>query len=76
MHDGRADVRKILAGFHDVQIEIWLDGEQVEHLVEHFAVLACNADLCIEALVRRKCKNQRGHLDSFGPSAEDAEGFH
>ncbi|MNT97272.1 hypothetical protein D3C72_2395590 [compost metagenome] len=76
MHNSRADVRQILARLHDVQIEIWLDGKQVKHLVEHLAVLACNADLCIEAIVRRKCKNQWSHLDSFGAGAKDAEGFH
>ncbi|MCY1432023.1 hypothetical protein D9M71_480060 [compost metagenome] len=76
LQDGCAHICQVLAGLHDIQVEVWGDRKQVKYLIKHFSVLACHTNLRIEAFVRGKGKNQRGHLDSFGPSAEDAECFH
>ncbi|MCY1284253.1 hypothetical protein D9M70_331500 [compost metagenome] len=76
LQDVAGDVGKVLARPHDVQVEVGPDTEQVEYLVKHFAVLAGDANLDLEALVCGQGKNEGGHLDGLGASAKDAEGFH
>src|SRR4051812_16323711 len=46
----------------------------MEHLVEHFAMLAGRADDAFDlARPAREGVNDRGHLDGFGASADDGE---
>ncbi|MNZ72620.1 hypothetical protein D3C78_910010 [compost metagenome] len=76
LQDSGGYIGQILARLHDVQIEVRLNPEQVEHLIEHFAMLAGNTHLGVETIVCSQGKSERCHLDGFGTSAEDAEGFH
>jgi len=76
LQDCCGDIREVLAGLHDAEVEIRPDVEQPEYLVKHFAVLAGDANLGVKAFIGGQCQCQRGHFDGFGAGAEDAEGFH
>ena len=50
--------------------------ENLEHLVEHLAVLACDADFRLKLILSTaEFFHYRGHLDGFGPGAENNEYF-
>jgi len=70
------DVAQVLPRLHQVQIEIGLDAEDVEHLVEHLPVLGGDADFCINARIRREDLHDRRHLDGFGACTKNGEDFH
>ncbi len=42
--DGRADLCQGLVITHQVQVIVWLDLEEFQHLIEHLPVLCCDAD--------------------------------
>ena len=63
---------KVLSLLHDVQVNIWLDIEDFQHLVEHFTMLTCYAyDGFKLFCVFLELLHQRAHLDGFWTSAED-----
>lgn len=46
--DTRCNIIQILALLHDIEIVIWSNLEQIEHLIKHLTVLASNADNCLK----------------------------
>ena len=65
-------IGQILALLHDVQVNIWLDIKYLEHLVEHFSMLTCDAHNRFELFCPiLEFLHQRTHLNSFGTSTED-----
>ncbi|MCY1532423.1 hypothetical protein D9M68_676980 [compost metagenome] len=75
LQNGCGYVSQILAGFHDIQVEIRLDTKQAQHLVQHFPMLSGHADLGVEVFIGGQGQGKWGHLDSLGASAENTEGF-
>ena len=71
-------VIQVLPLLHDVQVIIRLDVENLEHLIEHFAVLSGNAHKGTEVFrVCLECLDQRGHFDGFRTCPENKHyGFH
>ena len=76
-HPG-GDVVEVLPGAHDVEVEVGTYVEDVEHLVEHLAVLPGHADKGPELVgVAFERFDQRGHFDGLGPCSEyEHDGFH
>jgi len=72
--DARGQPRQGLPGLHEVQIDVWRQVEQGEHLVEHLAVLRGGAG-ADRKLVRPGLEraDHRRHLDRLGPRAEDGQ---
>ena len=66
------DVGQILPRGHDVEVEVGDEPEEVEHLVEHLAVLGGDAEPRLEARVGGERQRQRRHLDRLRPRSEDA----
>ena len=64
-----------LVGLHQVEIVIGRHPGDVEHLVEHPAMLARHAHARDETLIRLQRMDQREQLDRLGPCAEDGEDF-
>ena len=62
-----------LRGLHQVQVEVRLDEKEVEHLVQHLAMLGRDADVDAEAGVGLKGAHQRSELDGLGPGAENEQ---
>ena len=72
-HSPRRDIKKRLASRHDVEIMIRLDMEEVEHLIEHFAVLGGNGHYRFNRLrVLLELQDNRSHLDGLRTRAEDS----
>jgi hypothetical protein len=42
------DIGEVLSGLHDVQVVVRLDIKKIEHLVQHLAMLCCDADDALE----------------------------
>ena len=76
VEDRRGDVGKVLVGGHDIEVEIGADGEQIEHLIEHLAVLGGDADAGNDALGFRQALDDHGHLDGLGPRPENGQNAH
>jgi hypothetical protein len=74
--DAGGDVGEVLAGTHEVEIDLGGDAEDRQHLIEHLPVLGGDADADGE-VVRRLAElgDERSHLDGFGPGAEDEQQF-
>lgn len=62
-----------MAGAHQLQIVVGLDGENLEHLVEHLAVLAGGADHAFHGGRGRQGLDDGGHFDGLGPGTDDRE---
>jgi hypothetical protein len=70
--DARAQGRKGLAGLHQVQINVRDDAEGRQSLIEHLTMLRRGAGAGHESIGSRlQSTNDRRHLDSLGPGAED-----
>lgn len=70
-HVGR-DVEERLAGLHDVQVVVGRDAEHAQHLVEHLAVLARDADHRLELLgPSLQLVDERAHLYRLRARPED-----
>ena len=67
----RGEAVKPLTRLHEVEIVVWLDGGDRQHLVEQRAMLAAHADPAFEALVRRQRMHEREEFDCLGPGAEN-----
>ena len=65
---------KALAGLHEIEIDVGLNGEGGEHLVEHLAMLGGGEDFDVEGLrLGFETERERAELDGFGTRAEDEE---
>jgi hypothetical protein len=62
-----------LAGFHQVQVNVGDDPEEVQHLVEHLAVLGGHADERLDPRRPGEGMHHRRHLDRFGTGAKDGK---
>ncbi|EKD97403.1 MAG: hypothetical protein ACD_23C00945G0003 [uncultured bacterium] len=51
LQDGSSHVSQVLPGLHDVEVKVWLDGKQVQHLVQHLAVLGSNAESGVKTFI-------------------------
>ena len=66
------DVGQVLPRGHDVEVEVRAEAEEVEHLVEHLAVLGGDAEPRLEARVGCERPRQRRHLDRLRPRSKGA----
>ena len=62
-----------LVGLHQIKIVVRRDARDLQHLIQHSAMLSGHADTAVEARVGIKRMNQREQLDRFGPGAEDGK---
>ncbi len=69
---GRERIER-LVGLHQVEVVIGHDPRDLEHLVEHRAVLRAHANPALEAGVRGQSMDQREQLDRFRPGTENRE---
>ena len=65
-----------LAGAHDIEIVVHLDAEQLEHLIEHVAMLSGDADPRLDTGLGPQRRHHRSHLDRLGTGAEDRKNLH
>ena len=64
-----------LVRLHDVEIMVRNDPRDVQHLVQHGAMLPRNTDARNEARIAAQRMDQRKQLDRFGTGSEDGEDF-
>jgi len=69
------NVVEVLAWCHDVQVVVRHDIEQVQYLIQHFAVLGGDANAGVDTFCCVQGLDHRSHLDGFGAGAEDAHDF-
>ena len=73
----RRRLRGRLARPHEVQVDVGVEAEEVQHLVEHVAVLRGRAELRLEPLRLRAQPEQDGsHLDRLGAGPRNDEDLH
>jgi hypothetical protein len=70
------NVTQGLVGFHQVKIEIRLNGKQLQHLIQHLPVLGRDADFGVKRGIFGQSFHNRGHFNGFGTGAEHTEDFH
>ena len=69
----RSHIVQRLAGGHNVQIIVRLNTEQVEHLIQHFAMLCSNSNNRLDIFrILAHCQHQRTHFNSFRTSSENS----
>ena len=67
----RVQVGKCLAGFHQLQVDVRGDGEQLEDRAQHFAMLTrCDQQRLHAVAPARGFRDQGGQLDGLRPCAE------
>lgn len=71
--DGSSDLGQGLIGAHQVEVNIGNDAEQVEHLVEHLAVLGGDADERFDARRAGELLHHGGHFHGLGAGAKNGE---
>ena len=64
------DVRDVLIRRHHVQVELRVQLEQLQHRVEHLAVLSRHADAMLHAIGGGQRAGHRRHLHRLRPCAE------
>ena len=69
------DVVEGLPALHDVQVVVHRQMEEIDHLIEHLAVLRGEADLRINARPLQKLFHDGRHLDGFRPCPENRHYF-
>ena len=57
--------------FHNIEIKISVQMEDLHDGIEHLAVLPGQADAAFDGVARLQRLDQRGHLDGLGARAED-----
>ena len=67
----RSHLVERLARLHQIAIDIGHDAREVQHLIEHFAVLCGDRDTDVYTSVHPQAVDHRRHLDRFRPGAED-----
>src|SRR5690606_9712855 len=72
----RGNAIQVLAGPHNVQIILRRDGEKLQYLVEHVAMLASYAYPCVEFVMCVKRIDNWCHFDGFGPGPKNCQNFH
>ena len=72
LEDGGGDVGKSLRILHHLEIRVRAQIEEADHLIQHFRMLARQADLRMEARIGGEREHHRRHLDRLGTSAENA----
>ena len=68
-----------LPGFHNVEVIVRRQAEDVEHRVQHLTVLGGNTAQALHTLPARELLDQRRHLDGLRPGTEyghDTDGLH
>ena len=72
------DIIKILPLLHDIEVIIWYNVKQLQHLVEHFTMLGSYANLNFKMLGNLlKSFYQRSHLYRFRTGAKNQhDSFH
>lgn len=69
-------VEQRLARLHDRQVVVWDHAKDVQHLVEHLAVLAGHSHDGLELIpARLQLVGERAHLDGLRSGAEDEHHF-
>ena len=69
------DVVEGLPALHDIQVVVHRQMEEIDHLIEHLAVLRGEADLRINARPLQKLFHDGRHLDGFRPCPENRHYF-
>ena len=66
------DIIQVLPCFHDVQVIVWPNIEQMQHLVQHLTMLTRHAHYGLESFgFLLKALYQRTHLDGLRTSAKN-----
>ncbi len=60
-----------LCGLHNIEVEIGFDAEQINHLLQHLAVLAREQNAGPHIIAALQRLNNWGHLDRFRACAEN-----
>ena len=60
-----------LVGLHQVQVRIRGDSEDLQHLIEHLAMLAGDTDVRLEFRMLLQFQHQGTELDGLRPGTED-----
>ena len=64
-----------LPRLHDVKVIIRLDLKNIQHLIQHLAVLRGDADDRLGMGILFQCMHQRRHFDRLRPRAEHSHHF-
>lgn len=73
LQHGAGDMREALRGLHDIKVEIGFDPKEVDHLLQHLTVLACEQNAGAHVIAALECLNDRSHLDRFRACAENTD---
>jgi hypothetical protein len=65
-----------LIGAHQIEVCVWFDLKNLQHLIKHLPVLTGYADVADDPLFALQCDNHRSQLDGLGASAENNRYFH
>ena len=74
--DVARDVFQRLIGAHDVEIVVWRNLEQIQNLIQHLAMLCCDAHPGVKARILGQGFDNGRHFDGFGTCAKNAEDVH
>src|SRR5262245_56230992 len=64
------EVVQRLIGQHEIQIVVWRNVKQGQHLVQHAAVLSCDTYAQIQSRTPSQFRHNGCHLDGLGTCAE------
>ena len=57
-------IGQVLTALHYIQVKIWCDFKQSQHLIKHFTMLSSNTDYCLEVIcMLLKLLYQRAHFN-------------
>lgn len=75
LEDAGAEGGEALAGGHEVEVVVGPEGEEVENLIEHFAVLGGEADAAVGIGAGAEGEHKGGEFNGFGAGSEEDENF-
>lgn len=67
---------QVLIVVHHRKIVVGADAKEIQHLIEQFSMLAGDAESHVEVRGLSRSKDDRRHLNCFGPRAKDEEDLH
>ena len=75
-HYGVRNMRKVLVGFHDTQIEVRSKPKHFEAGIQHLTMLSRHTDKVLNPFSRRQRTCHHRHLNCFGPRPYYGENSH
>ena len=74
--NGVRNMRKVLVGFHDTQIEVRSKPKHFEPGIQHFTMLSSHTDKVLNPFRQRQSTCHHRHLNCFGPRPYYGENSH